>query len=121
MSKKCSAAQMNYHMFEMETIVILVALLKWEDKLLGWRIIVVTDHKALEFFKIQKWLNNRQSYWMEFLTWFNYDITYVKGKINLVANVLSKYYENNNWEESNEHTSYVNADSQLDPEGEDLL
>ena len=67
MSKKFTAAQMNYRVFEMETITILEALLKWEDKLLGWRILVVTDHKALEFFKMQRRLNNRQAQWMEFL------------------------------------------------------
>ena len=43
---------MNYRVFEMETIAILEALLKWEDKLLGQRINVVTNHKALEFFKM---------------------------------------------------------------------
>jgi hypothetical protein len=32
----------------METIAILEALLKWEDKLLGNRIHMVTDHRALE-------------------------------------------------------------------------
>jgi hypothetical protein len=30
-----TAAQHNYRVFEMETITILEALLKWEDKLLG--------------------------------------------------------------------------------------
>ena len=58
MSKKFSSAQMNYQDFEMETIAILKVLLKWEDKLLGRKIIVVTDHKALEFFKMQRCLNS---------------------------------------------------------------
>ena len=53
MSKKFMSTQMNYRVFEMETIAILEALLKWEDKLLGQRINMVTDHKALEFFKMQ--------------------------------------------------------------------
>jgi hypothetical protein len=35
MSKKFTTAQMNYRVFEMETIAILEALIKWEDKLLG--------------------------------------------------------------------------------------
>jgi len=68
MSKKFTLAQMNYRVFEMETIAILKALLKWEDKLLGHKIHIVTDHKALEFFKMQRHLNNRQAWWMEFLT-----------------------------------------------------
>ena len=46
MSKKFTVAQHNYRVFEMETIAILEALLKWEDKLLGNRINVVTDHRA---------------------------------------------------------------------------
>jgi hypothetical protein len=45
----------------MKMIAILEALLKWEDKLLGCRILVVTDHKALEFFKMQWHLNSRQA------------------------------------------------------------
>jgi hypothetical protein len=35
----------------METIAILEALLKWEDKLLGNQVNIVTNHRALEFFK----------------------------------------------------------------------
>ena len=53
MSKKFTGAQMNYRVFEMETIAILEALLKWEDKLIGNRLNVVTDHRALEFYKTQ--------------------------------------------------------------------
>jgi hypothetical protein len=60
MSKKFTTAQTNYCVFEMETIIILKALLKWEDKLLGRKITVVTDHKALKFFKTQQQLNSRQ-------------------------------------------------------------
>jgi hypothetical protein len=120
MSKKFTAAQMNYRVFEMETIAILEALLKWEDKLLGRRILVVTDHKALEFFKTQRRLNSRQARWMEFLARFDYDITYVKGETNLVADALSRYYENDQWDESHDEAQYVNADARLDPEGEDL-
>jgi hypothetical protein len=37
---------------------------------------------------------------MEFLTWFDFDITYVKGETNLVADVLSRYYESDDWDES---------------------
>ena len=120
MSKKFTAVQMNYQVFEMETIPILKALLKWKDKLLGQRILVVTDHKALEFFKMQRHLNNRQAQWMEFLAQFNYDITYVKGKMNLVADALSRYHENDNWDKATDKSQYVNADLRLNPEGKDL-
>jgi len=120
MSKKFSSAQMNYQVFKMETIAILEALLKWEDKLLGRKITVVTDHKALEFFKMQRRLNSQQACWMEFLARFDYDIMYVKGETNLVADTLSRYYESDNWDEMKDTPQYVNTDAQLNPEGEDL-
>jgi hypothetical protein len=120
MSKKFTAAQMNYRVFEMEMIAILEALLKWEDKLLGRRVTVVTDHKALEFFKTQRCLNSRQARWMEFLARFDINITYIKGEINLVADALSRYFENDIWDESLDGSLYVSVDSRLDPEGEDL-
>ena len=53
MSKKFTSAQHHYRVFELETLGILEGLLKWEDKLLCVRTHVVTDHKALEFFKTQ--------------------------------------------------------------------
>ena len=120
MSKKFTPAQMNYRVFKMETIAILKALLKWEDKLLGCKILVVTDHKALEFFKTQRHLNNRQVQWMEFLACFNYDITYVKGEMNLVADTLSRYYENDQWAELSKVLQYINMDARLNLEGKDL-
>ena len=38
----------------------LEALMKWEDKLLGRKFTLVTDHKGLEYFKTQKNLSDRQ-------------------------------------------------------------
>jgi hypothetical protein len=57
---------------------------------------------------------------MEFLTRFDFDIIYIKGDTNLVADALSRYYENDQWDERQNAAQYVNADSQLDPQGEDL-
>jgi hypothetical protein len=120
MSKKFTDAQWNYHMFEQETLAILEALLKWEDKLLGYRIHVVTDHKALEFFKTQLRLSGRQTRWMEYLARFDFDIRYVKGELNKVADTLSRYYEHDYWTEVPEIQDYVNANIRLDPDHDDL-
>jgi len=74
MSHKFTDAQRHYRVFEQETITILEALLKWEDKLIGYHIHVVTDHQVLEFFKMQDWLSSRQTHWMEYLLRFDFDI-----------------------------------------------
>jgi Reverse transcriptase (RNA-dependent DNA polymerase)/RNase H-like domain found in reverse transcriptase len=54
LSKKFSVAQQHYRTHKHETIVMLEALIKWEDKLLGRKFTLVTDHKGLEYFETQK-------------------------------------------------------------------
>jgi RNase H-like domain found in reverse transcriptase len=89
MSKKFTDTQWNNCVFKHKMLAIIEALLKWEDKLLGCHIHVVTDHKALEFFKMQSHLSSRQMRWMEYLARFDFDIRYVKGTLNKVVDVLS--------------------------------
>jgi hypothetical protein len=120
MSKKFTDAQRHYRVFELETLAILEALLKWEDKLLGYRIHVVMDHKALEFFKTQSRLSSRQTRWIDYLARFDFDIRYIKGTLNKVADALSRYYEHDYWTEVPGIQDYVNADVRLDPEHDDL-
>jgi len=91
MSKKFTSAQQHYAVHELETLAILEALTKWEDKLLGRKIHIITDHKALEFFKTQSRLSNRQFRWIDYMSRFDFDITYVKGEYNKVADCLSRY------------------------------
>lgn len=93
MSKKFTSAQQHYAVHEMETLAILEALQKWEDKLIGIRFHVITNHKALEFFKTQAQLSNRQRQWMDYMSRFNFNITYIKGEYNKVADCLSQYFE----------------------------
>src|ERR1700723_3462743 len=120
MSKKFTGAQLNYYVFEMETIAILEALLKWEDKLIGNRIHIVTDHRALEFFKTQRRLSSCQMRWMEYLSRFDYDIQYIKGTSNKVSDSLSRYYQLDTDDDNHPSYDYVTVDALLDPEGEDL-
>lgn len=59
-SRKFTPAQVNYATHEQEILVVLEALMKWEDKLLGREFLVITDHRTLEFFKTQPNLSRRQ-------------------------------------------------------------
>ena len=99
----------------------LEALMKWEDKLLGCKFTLVTDHKGLEYFETQKNLSDRQVRWWEFLSCFNYTIMHVDGVDNKVADCLSHYYENDMSEDNHLENTYVNADIRLDPDGKLLL
>ena len=121
MSKKLTNAQHNYRTFERETLAILEALLKWEDKLLRFPFKIITDHEALKYLSTQQKLSSRQIRWTDYLSQFNAEIVYVKGVENKVADCLSRYYETEGgegiWDES---IDWANTDIRLDPEGDDL-
>jgi Holliday junction resolvase-like predicted endonuclease len=110
MSRKFTSAQQHYSVHEMETLAILEVLQKWEDKLVGKKIHVITDHKALEFFKTQAWLSSQQQRWTDYMVRFDFDITYIKGEYNKVADCLSRYHENDTSEDVVEFHDYVQVD-----------
>jgi RNase H-like domain found in reverse transcriptase len=120
MSKKFRNVQFNYCVFEMETLAILKALLKWEDKLIGHKFTMVTDHWLLEFFQRQCKLLNHQARWAEYFSCFDFNITYVKGTYNKVADCLSRYYTSDQPHEKHEESEYVSADQRLNPDSKEL-
>jgi hypothetical protein len=117
---RSSPPQQNYTVHELEMLVILEALLKWEDKLIGYRVHIITDHKALEFFKTQINLSHCQWRWMDYMSRFDFNITYVKGELNKIADCLSRYFESDATNETHEVHEYVRADARIDLLGEDL-
>ena len=116
LSKKFTSAQHNYHTHKHETLAVLEALMKWEDKLLGRKFTVVTDHKGLEYFKTQLNLSPRQTRWWEYLSRFNYDTIHVDGTQNQVADSLSHYYEYDTIEDEHPNSEFIKADELLDPD-----
>ena len=92
--------------------------MKWEDKLLGQKFTLVTDHKGLEYFKTQLILSPQQVRWWEYLSYFNYNSIHVDGKRNWVADALSHYYEYDTIEDKHPDRDFVKADKILDPDGE---
>ena len=118
LSKKFMSTQHNYHMHEHKTLVVLEALMKWEDKLLGRKFMVVTDHKGLEYFKTQPNLSPRQTRWREYLSRFNYNTIHIDGTWNQVADSLSHYYDYNTIEDEYPNSEFIKADEILDPDGD---
>ena len=121
MSKKLSDTQQNYTMFEHKTFVIIKALLKWEDKLLGFRFTIITDHEVLGYLNTQQKLSSRQICWIDYMLQFNTEIVYAKGSENQVVDCLSQYYEKEEGDSaSDKEIDWANADVHLDPDGDDL-
>ena len=116
LSKKFTSAQHKYHTHEHETLAVLEALMKWEDKLLGRKFTMVTDHKGLEYFKTQPNLSPRQTRWWEYLSHFNYNTIHIDGTRNQVADSLSHYYKYDTIEDEYPNSKFIKADEIPDPD-----
>ena len=57
---------------------------------------------------------------MDYMSRFDFDITYIKGDLNKATDCLSQYYETNTSADIHEPHKYMHADIQLDPAGDDL-
>jgi hypothetical protein len=90
LSKKMSDAETRYPVHEQELLAIIQALTAWRHYLHGSKFVVRTDHKSLQFFQTQPMLSGRQARWKDVLANFNFDIEYVEGKANIVADGLSR-------------------------------
>ncbi len=66
------------------------ALAKLRHYLVGNRFKVKTDHNNLRFFLEQKELNDRRQKWVSKTQAYDFEIEYVKGKNNVVADALSR-------------------------------
>ena len=64
------------------------ALMKFRQYLVGNKFVVKTYHNSLRYFLTQKDLNERQQKWVSKIQAFEFDIEYVKGKNNVVADSL---------------------------------
>jgi len=89
-SKTLTAAEQKYATHEQETLAIVEALKQWRVYLQGRHFIVWTDHYSLKYLKTQPQLSNRQARWLEFLEELDFELKYIKGKQNVVADALSR-------------------------------
>ena len=89
-SRKMIPAERNYAAHEKELLAILYALKKWRVYLEGRRFQIQTDHHSLRYLQTQPNLSRRQARWLETLQEFDFEITYLPGKENVVADALSR-------------------------------
>ena len=89
-SRKLNFAELNYRVHEKELLAVIHSLKVWRHYLLGVKFKIETDHQSLRYLSTQPNLSRRQCRWMEWLQEFDFDIEYVKGKENVVADALSR-------------------------------
>lgn len=81
MSKRHLLAECNYEIYDKELLAIVRAFKEWHAELEGSPepVKVISDHKNLEYFMSTKRLSRRQARWSEFLSRFNFKISYKPG------------------------------------------
>jgi hypothetical protein len=69
-------------------LLICGTLISW-----GKRFQINTDHQSLKYFLEQRISSSEKQKWVTKLFGYDYEIIYKKGKDNVVANALSRKYE----------------------------
>ena len=82
--------EQNYPTHDIELAAVVFALKIWRHYLYGKEFEVYSDHKSLKYIFTQRDLNMRQCRWMEFLEDHDFTLHYRPGKVNVVADALSR-------------------------------
>jgi hypothetical protein len=91
-SRKLTSPEINYTVYDKELLAVIECLKTWRPYLVNSPHVVSihSDHKNLLHFRRLRHLKPRHARWSEFLSQFNFVITHVPGKLNNVADALSR-------------------------------
>ena len=91
-SRRLSPAECNYEIYDKELLAIIRAFEEWRPELQGaaYPVKVITDHKNLDYFTTTKQLSRRQARWAEYLSRFDFKITYRPGKLGGKPDALTR-------------------------------
>ena len=89
-SRQLKEYEQNYPTHDLELAAVVFALKIRRHYVYGERTQIFTDHKSLKYFFTQKELNMRQRRWLELVKDYDVEILYHPGKVNVVANALSR-------------------------------
>jgi len=92
-SQKFAIGQPHYPGHELELLAIVDAVQSFHPMVYGTRFTVVTDNQALSFFLSETNLPYRQTRWRMSLQCYDFDIIHRPGKDNVLADALSRIYE----------------------------
>ena len=91
-SRKMAPAKCNYKIYDKELLAIIRCFEEWQQKLKGTGLLVkvLTNLKGFKYFMSMEKLTPRQARWAEFLSEFNFVISYQSGKKNNKANAFMR-------------------------------
>ncbi|GJY05655.1 reverse transcriptase domain-containing protein [Tanacetum coccineum] len=89
-SRQLKIHEKNYTTHDLELGAVVFALKIWRHYLYGTKIVIYMDHKSLQHIFDQKELNMRQRRWIELFSDYECEIRYHPGKVNVVADALSR-------------------------------
>ena len=91
-SKKMTPVECNYMIYDKELLAIVKSFKTWRPELASVNepVKVLTNHQNLEHFVTTKQLNRWQARWAEFLSEFNFKISYRPGKEGKKPDTLTR-------------------------------
>jgi transposase InsO family protein len=91
-SRKLAPAESNYEIYDKELLAIIRCFEQWRPELEGslFPIRILTDHKNLQYFMTTKQLTHRQTRWAEYLSRFDFKITYRPGRLGQKPDALTR-------------------------------
>ena len=89
-SKQLKNHEHNYLTHDLELAAIVFALKIWRHYLYCEQFDVFLDPKSLKYIFTQWDLNMRQHRWMEYMEDYDFTLHYYLGKVNVVADALSR-------------------------------
>ena len=89
-SKKFTPAEQRYSCHERETYALVSSVLHFRHILIGEEFVVYTDHKPLVYWLHRPPVNERHARWLVKIQGLHFQIKYIEGAYNFIADVLSR-------------------------------
>ncbi|GJV13207.1 retrotransposon protein, putative, ty3-gypsy subclass [Tanacetum coccineum] len=89
-SRQFKVRKKNYTSHDLELGAVVLAPKIWRHYMYDTKYVMITYHKSLQHILDQKELNMRQCQWLGLLSDYDCEIRYHPGKVNVVANALSR-------------------------------